>query len=605
MNKEAKVSVLELLRGAVAITPRLHIANKGLAMLPLVRSGQRRSIGRLVEHWARRRADAIALQDHRQRLTYREYNAAANRHGALLARCGVGAGDVVAVLMQNRVEVITLVTGSVKLGAAAGMLNYQQRGDVLAHSLSLVEPRALVVGTECRDAFETVRDHLPESLGDRVFWLADGEHEPIEGLRDLAGESAAEPARNPATTGAVTTSDAAFHIFTSGTTGMPKAAVMSHGRWLRAMYGVGLASMRMRHDDVLYCPLPLYHNNALTLSWGAVLGAGATLAIGRKFSASGFWDEAMNFDATAFVYIGELCRYLLEQPQRPVERGHRIRVCLGNGLRPELWDRFKQRFAIPHINEFYGASECNLVFTNSFNISRSCGFCPLSYAVVEYDPDTEQPRRNARGRLLKVRRGQPGLLLSRVTRLSPFDGYTDQGESEKKLLRDGFRKGDCWFNTGDLVRPMGFRHVQFVDRLGDTYRWKGENVATTEVEQVMHAAPMVDEAVVYGVEVPGHEGRAGMAAVTLRHGNGHLDGAALARHLRDALPAYAVPLFLRMRNGHETTSTCKYRKTDLKRQGFDPEAVSEPVYVLRDREQGYEPLTADMCQAIRQRKLTL
>ncbi len=605
MEKGASVSVMELLRGALAITPRLHIANKGLAMLPLVRSGQRRSIGRLVEHWARRRGDATALRDHRQRLSYREYNASANRYAALLSLCGIGHGDVVAVLMQNRVEVITLVTGTVKLGAAAGMLNYQQRGDVLAHSLSLVQPRALVVGTECGEAFESVRHRLPGSLRDRVFWLGDGEHEPIDGLRDLATEAAERSAANPETTGEVTTSDPAFHIFTSGTTGLPKAAVMSHGRWLRAMYGVGLASMRMRHDDVLYCPLPLYHNNALTLSWGAALGAGATLAIGRKFSASGFWKEVRGFDATAFVYIGELCRYLLEQPAESGDRDHQVRVCLGNGLRPELWDRFKERFGIPHINEFYGASECNLVFTNSFNVSRSCGFCPLSYAVVDYDPATEQPRRDSRGRLTKVRRGETGLLLSRVTRLSPFDGYTDRQESEKKLVRDGFRKGDCWFNTGDLVRPMGFRHVQFVDRLGDTFRWKGENVATTEVEQAMHAAPMVDEAVVYGVEVPGHEGRAGMAAVTLKGGNGHLDGEALARHLRDTLPGYAVPLFLRMRNGHETTSTFKYRKTDLKQQGFDPEAVNEPLYVLRDRQQGYELLTPELCQAIRQRQLTL
>lgn len=592
MEEKTRVGVTELATGALRIIPRLPTANKGLALLPLIRSGQRRSIGRMVEKWARRRPEATALRDAGGQLSYGDLNTAANRIGHLLQSEGVRKGEAVAVLMQNRNALVVTATGALKIGGVAGLLNYNQQGDVLAHSLSLIEPRALIVGTECREAFESVRDRLPATLEGRVFWVADGDASPVTGLRDLEGECTGMAADNPAAGREVRTHDAAFLIFTSGTTGMPKAAIMSHGRWLRAMAGVGMASLRMARNDVFYCPLPLYHNNAITLAWGAALSAGATLAIGRKFSASRFWDEVNAFQATAFCYIGELCRYLLEQPAHPLERRHAVRVVLGNGLRPELWPAFRERFGIPHINEFYGASECNLLFTNSFNVDASCGFCPLSYAVVAYDPDTEAPVRNDKGRLQQVRTGETGLLLSRVTRLSPFDGYTSREEGERKLLRDGFRRGDCWFNTGDLVRAMGFRHVQFVDRLGDTFRWKGENVATTEVESVMNTHPQIHEAVVYGVEVPGAEGRAGMASLTLVDDREPLDGRGLAEHLHARLPEYAVPLFLRVRDSHDSTTTFKYQKSALKREGFDPRTVLDPVYVLRDRRLGYVPMDA-------------
>ncbi|SEO96520.1 long-chain-acyl-CoA synthetase [Aquisalimonas asiatica] len=597
MEEKTRVGMTELAAGALRIIPRLPTANKGLALLPLIRSGQRRSIGRMVEKWARKRPGAIALRDAGGELTYRDLSGSANRIGHLLQQEGVRKGDAVAVLMHNRKELVVAATGALKFGGVAGLLNYNQQGDVLAHSLALIEPRALIVGTECREAFESVRDRLPASLAGRVFWVADGDAAPIDGLRDLDGECAGMTAEDPPAGEDVRTQDAAFLIFTSGTTGMPKAAIMSHGRWLRAMAGVGMASLRMARSDVFYCPLPLYHNNAITLAWGATLSAGATLAIGRKFSASRFWDEVSAFQATAFCYIGELCRYLLEQPAHPLERSHGVRVVLGNGLRPELWQAFRERFGVPHINEFYGASECNLLFTNSFNVDASCGFCPLSYAVVAYDPDTEEPVRDSKGRLRQVRTGESGLLLSRVTRLSPFDGYTSEEEGERKLLRDGFRRGDCWFNTGDLVRAMGFRHVQFVDRLGDTFRWKGENVATTEVESVMNAHEQVHEAVVYGVEVPDAEGRAGMASLTLVDDRRPLDGRGLAEHLHARLPEYAVPLFLRVRDGHDSTTTFKYQKTALKREGFDPRTVPDPVYVLRDRQRGYEPMDAQLHDA--------
>jgi len=258
-------------------------------------------------------------------------------------------------------------------------------------------------------------------------------------------------------------------------------------------------------------------------------------------------------------------------------------VVVGNGLRPEIWDEFTARFGIGRVAEFYGASECNLAFVNALNIEGTAGMCPLPFAVVAFDADTGQPARGAGGHLRRVAAGQVGLLITKITERAPFDGYTDHDATEKKLVRNGFRRGDCWFNTGDLVRDQGWSHVAFVDRLGDTFRWKGENVATTEVEAALSEWPAVEQAVVYGVEVPGVEGRAGMAALKLR---ADLDGKALAGHLVKRLPGYAIPLFLRVIDEVEQTSTFKSRKVELRDEGY---AGGGPVYVLADREAGYVP----------------
>uniref|UniRef100_UPI00235465A9 AMP-binding enzyme n=1 Tax=Alcanivorax jadensis TaxID=64988 RepID=UPI00235465A9 len=280
------------------------------------------------------------------------------------------------------------------------------------------------------------------------------------------------------------------------------------------------------------------------------------------------------------------------------------RLITGNGLRPEIWDQFEQRFGIHRIYEFYGASESNIGFINLFGVSQTAGFTPLPFAIVEFDNDTETPRRNHNGFMQRIPRGGIGLLISEVTPRRPFDGYTDPAAGEKKLLRDVFKKGDCWFNSGDLVRDQGMHHIQFVDRVGDTFRWKGENVAAGEVEGAIAQHPDIDHGVVYGVSIPGCDGRAGMAAVTLSPGV-TLNGPGLAEHLNRLLPAYAVPLFLRIRDHQETTGTFKYRKVELKQQGFAPDQVAEPVYVLLDTQRGYQPLTAELARQIQQGEIRL
>jgi len=565
------VGLLDIATRVPGLLMDLPVMVRGALTGFMARPTAKTSIGKVFQDRAARYADRVFIRFEDQELTYRQANETANRYAAVLAARGVGHGDVVGIMLRNSPQTVLLMLAVVKCGAIAGMINYNQRGDVLAHSIGLLDAKAMVAEADFIDA-------ITES-GART--------EGLMTLDELERLSATAPMTNPATTEAVLAKDRAFYIFTSGTTGMPKASVMSHYRWLRALAGFGGLGLRLHSDDTLYCCLPLYHNNALTVAVGSTVNAGATLALGKSFSASRFWDEVIRYNATAFIYIGEICAYLLNQPPKPTDRAHKVRVVIGNGLRPAIWDEFTERFGIPRVCEFYGASEGNTAFVNVLNVDKSTGICPTPVAFVEYDPDTGEPVRDEKGRVRKVRTGEPGLLLSKVSSYQPFDGYTDAKESEKKLVRNAFKDGDCWFNTGDLMRAQGFGHAAFTDRLGDTFRWKGENVATTEVEAALSADPQVEEATVFGVEVEGAGGRAGMVALQLKEG-AEFDGKALAKAAYERLPGYAVPLFARVVRELAHTSTFKSQKVDLRKQGYSSE-VTDPIYVLAGRDEGYVP----------------
>jgi fatty-acyl-CoA synthase len=543
------------------------------------RPSAKTSIGRVFQERAARHADKVFLKFENQEITYREANQTVNRYAAVLAARGVGHGDVVGIMLRNSPDPVMLMLAAVKCGAISGMLNYHQRGDVLKHSLGLLSATVLVADPDFVDP-------INECGADTDALVT------LDEFKRLA-ETA--PTTNPATTAAVLAKDKAFYIFTSGTTGMPKASVMTHYRWLRALAGFGGLGMRLNGNDTLYCCLPLYHNNALTVALSAVLNSGAALALGKSFSASKFWDEVIRYDATAFVYIGEICAYLLNQPPKDTDRKNKVRVIAGNGLRPSIWDEFTERFGIERVCEFYAASEGNTAFVNVLNLDKTTGICPTPVAFVEYDGETGDPVRDDNGRVKKVKNGEPGLLLSKVSNFQPFDGYTDKEESEKKLIRNAFRDGDVWFNTGDLMRSQGFGHAAFTDRLGDTFRWKGENVATTEVEAAISTDPQVEEATVFGVEVEGAGGKAGMAAIQLKEGQ-EFDGKALAKAAYDKLPGYAVPLFVRVMKELAHTSTFKSQKVELRKEGYggttgegdeEAEKIEDPIYVLSGKDEGY------------------
>jgi fatty-acyl-CoA synthase len=583
------ISPFDLVRALPSLLPDTpKMVRGGVAMLAL-KPDSAESIGYVFQRIAGQSPQRTFVKFEGQSVSYHDANEQVNRYAAVLKRHGVTPGSVVGILMTNRPETLFATLAAVKVGAIAGMLNHHQRGEVLNHSQNLLSSTVFLVGAECREALES----LPAGeIAGEVIGVAD-RGTPLDGYPDLDVLAAGESTADPVETAQIRANAKAFYIFTSGTTGLPKASTMSHLRWLKAMNGVGRLGVRLHSDDVMYLCLPLYHNNALTVSLSGVLASGATLALSRSFSASRFWDEVIASESTAFCYIGELLRYLLHQPPKPTDRAHHVRVAVGNGLRPEIWAEFKQRFGIERIAEFYGASEGNLAFINALNIDQTAGTCPLPFAIAKYDPDSDAPARNKRGRLEKVRIGDVGLLLTKITDRAPFDGYTDTAASEKKVLRDAFAEGDAWFNTGDLVRRQGFGHIAFVDRMGDTFRWKGENVAATEVEAATAVYPDVQSAVVYGVEVPGADGRAGMAAVRMHDGVG-FDGVGLARHLMDELPGYAVPLFIRLVGEFAQTSTFKNRKVELRADGYAD--VADPVFVLTGRERGYVPYYAEYAE---------
>ena len=566
------VRLADIATRAPGVLADMPVILRGALTGLLARPSSKKSIGTVFQERAARYGDRIFLKFGDQQLTYRDANAAANRYAGVLAARGVGQGDVVGIMLRNSPNAVLAMLATVKCGAVAGMLNYHQRGEVLAHSLGLLKAKVLIAETDLVSA-------VAESGGT-------GTTETLT-VEDLERYAVSAPATNPASASAVQAKDTAFYIFTSGTTGFPKASVMTHRRWLAALAAFGGLGLRLHSSDTLYCCLPLYHNNALTVALSSVINSGSTLLLGKSFSASRFWDEVIAGDATAFIYIGEICRYLLNQPPKPTDRAHKVRVIAGNGLRPEIWNEFTKRFGIARVCEFYASSEGNTAFINIFNVPQTTGISPTPLAYVEYDPDTGAPLRDENGRVRRVPAGEPGLLISPVNKLQPFDGYTDKESSEKKLVRNAFREGDCWFNSGDVMSPQGMGHAAFVDRLGDTFRWKGENVATTQVEAALASDGSVEECTVFGVEVPDTGGRAGMAAVKLRDGAA-FDGQSLARAVYSQLPAYALPLFVRVVPSLEHTTTFKSRKVELRKQAYG-KGVTDPLYVLAGRDEGYVP----------------
>jgi fatty-acyl-CoA synthase len=419
----------------------------------------------------------------------------------------------------------------------------------------------------------------------------------VPGARDLDAELATrspDPIDREVRRG-LKAADKLFYIYTSGTTGLPKAANVSH---LRAclMGGGAAGAQELGPEDRVYVTLPLYHSAGGVMAAGSALLSGGVLVLARKFSASRFWSDCRENEVTSFQYIGELCRYLLHTPEHPDEQRHRVRICIGNGLRPEIWEAFQERFNIPKIIEFYGATEGNVALMNLDGKVGAIGRLPrliraaMGVALIRYDVAKDEHVRGPDGFCVPCKPGEVGEAIGRITGVSRFEGYSNPEATEKKILRNVFKTGDAYFRTGDLMRLDADDYFYFVDRIGDTFRWKGENVSTNEVAEVLSVCPGVKEANVYGVTVPDQDGRAGMAALVVNEG---FDPTALAERCGRELPGYARPLFLRLLPQIEITGTFKHRKVELVKEGFDPAAISDPLYFL-DGERGYVPLDAEL-----------
>jgi citronellyl-CoA synthetase len=588
-----------MLRKLPSIAKAIPRVVKGMKAANVKDPTQPCGLGWSFEQATLRNPDGPALLQGEVALTYFQVNQWANRIAHHLIAQGIRKGDVVAVFIENRPELLVTILAAAKVGAISALLNTSQTRDTLAHSLNLVAPAAIIVGEELVPAFSAVRERVSIEAT-RTWFVADRDtfsHPGIapDGFINLMTASADSSSANPASSQQVFFDDPCFYIYTSGTTGLPKAGVFKHGRWMRSSASFGLIALDMRPEDVVYCTLPLYHATGLCVCWGSAISGASGFAIRRKFSASQFWSDVRKYRATTLGYVGELCRYLVDQPPSADDSQHRVTKMIGNGLRPGAWGEFKTRFGVNHICELYAASDGNIGFTNILNFDNTVGFSLMSWELAAYDHDSGAPIRDASGYMRKVAKGEQGLLLAKIDDKAPLDGYTDPQKTEKVVLHDVFKKGDRYFNTGDLLRNIGFGHAQFVDRLGDTFRWKGENVSTTEVENLLLQHPHISEAVAYGVEIRNTNGRAGMAAITPAESLATLDFSELLAFAREQMPAYAVPLFLRVKVKMETTGTFKYQKTRLKDEAFDPgKTGDDPIYAWLPGTQTYVQVTPQL-----------
>jgi fatty-acyl-CoA synthase len=543
----------------------------------------------VIEELAHRFGDAPALLSDLEMLTFRALFDRSNRYARWALMHEVRKGDTVCLLMPNRPEFMAIWIGICRVGGVVALLNSHLVGRSLAHCIDAAAPRHIIVARELLDVFRSATLHLSTGT---VAWChgdsAGGMLDITQTIEGLSGEPLAHAERVE-----VTIDDRALYVYTSGTTGLPKAAIISHYRlmnWTHWFAGM----METRPTDRMYNCLPMYHSVGGAVATGAVLVNGGSVVISDKFSARTFWEDIRRNDCTMFQYIGEMCRYLLNaHPPEATALPTRIRLCCGNGLRRDIWEAFQQRFRIPQIVEFYAATEGNITLFNIDGRPGAIGRIPpfLAHrsrlALVRFNVQTGMPLRDAHGRCVACEPNETGEAIGYISKANDdrgarFDGYTALAETERKILRDVFEPGDAWFRSGDLMRRDEAGFYYFIDRIGDTFRWKGENVATSEVAAAITSFPGVTDANVYGIEIPGSDGRAGIAEIV---STGPIDLSAFRAHILGQLPHYALPVVLRLRPEIDVTPTFKQKKDARSSDCYNPEACLDPLY-LHDTERG-------------------
>ncbi|KAM7143688.1 long-chain fatty acid transport protein 1 isoform 2-T2 [Molossus nigricans] len=557
----------------------------------------RHTIPGIFQAVARQQPDRLALVDAGSGVhwTFAQLDAYSNAVANVFHHLGLVPGDVVAIFMEGRPEFVGLWLGLAKVGVEAALLNVNLRREPLVFCLGTSGAKALIFGGE----LATVVAEVSGQLGKSLLKFCSGDLGPeglwpdIQLLDPLLKEASTAPLAQSPSKGM---DDRLFYIYTSGTTGLPKAAIVVHSRYYR-IAAFGHYAYSMRASDVLYDCLPLYHSAGNIMGVGQCLIYGMTVVLRKKFSASRFWDDCVQYNCTVVQYIGEICRYLLKQPVREAEGQHRVRLAVGNGLRPAIWEEFTQRFRVRQIGEFYGATECNCSIANMDGKVGSCGFnsriLPHVYPIrlVKVNEDTMELLRDAQGLCIPCQAGEPGLLVGQINQRDPlrrFDGYISESATSKKIAHSVFCKGDSAYLSGDVLVMDELGYMYFRDRSGDTFRWRGENVSTTEVEGVLSRLLGQTDVAVYGVAVPGVEGKAGMAAIA--DPNGQLSPNALYQELQKVLAPYARPIFLRLLPQVDTTGTFKIQKTRLQHEGFDPCQTSDRLFFLDPKQGHYLPL---------------
>ncbi|KOX75216.1 Long-chain fatty acid transport protein 4, partial [Melipona quadrifasciata] len=553
---------------ALRTAPRDLVAiTRYIKVLWIIRGHERknRSIADVFRQYVNRHPNKVCFIYEDQEWTFQQVEDYSNKVATVFKSSGYRKGDVIGILLENRVEFVALWLGLSKLGIIVPLLNTNLRKTALQHSISVSKCQALIYGADFTDPISDIIDSTDPKFP--LYRVGSLSNSKISKLKDndldalMANVSSAPP---------VSEEKSAYHdqlvyIFTSGTTGLPKAAVITNSRFMFMATGIFMLA-KFKSSDIIYTPLPLYHTA------GGVMAVGAALLHGATVIAQ---------------YIGEMCRYILAVPPKPEDKQHKIRVMFGNGLRPQIWREFVERFNIPQIAEFYGATEGNANIVNINNTVGAIGFVsriiPSVYpiSIIKVDADGE-PIRDEKGLCQLCKPNEPGVFIGKIIPNNPFRaylGYVDQKASEKKIVRDVFTKGDSAFISGDILIADEFGNLYFKDRTGDTFRWKGENVSTSEIEAIISNVINYKDCIVYGVEIPG-----------------------LEVDLKEHLATYAIPRFIRILSKIDLTGTFKLKKKDLVDEGYNPNRIGDKLYYLNEKS-GYQLLTIEIYDQIQQGKV--
>ena len=538
--------------------------------------------------------DFIFFED--ETWTYSEINNAANILAHKLIEDGISHGDKVILFMENRPSYVSTILALNKIGAVGVLINTSLKGEPLIHCINSSNSKKCIFGAELSGSLEGVLSSINITAKSDIYWVQDLPNGNCpEWATDINKILDLSKTDNLSETNNVTAKDIAFYIFTSGTTGVPKAALFPNVKIVASSTNITRGGYRMNSEDCLYNCLPLYHSTGMMLGLCACIHVGASTFIKRKFSASSFWKEVKKYNTTAFIYVGELCRYLSLQDPVYEEKDNPITKMVGNGLRPDLWDCFRNRFCVDRICEIYGASEGNGFFMNLLNKDQTIGMTNNNIELLEYDIGENKLKKDIDGNFIRVKENQPGLALVEIGPNAIFNGYTDKKASDEKIFRNVFNDGDSWFNTGDILKTMdvgfalGRKHYQFVDRVGDTFRWKSENVSTNEVAEILNLFNQVNMANVYGVKIPKSEGRAGMVAFNCELKE--FKWSDFSKFVAEKLPKYAQPVFIRIIKELETTGTFKLKKNDLREEAYHLDKIKgDQIYIKKPGNSSYEVL---------------
>jgi citronellyl-CoA synthetase len=553
------------------------------------------SLGMRIEYWAEKTPDKKALFFEDKSWTWKAINEETNKIANYLHTLGLKPSECVAVMMENSPEFLFVTGGISKLKGINSMINVNLRKQPLIHVMNISEPKYVIVDDDCLPAIQGVFSDL--NLKNNQILVVSKSTDKKHDFVDLINELKTISSNNPKTIIDFKWGDVCSYIFTSGTTGFPKAVMIKHVK-IGRFYAMGL---HLEENDIVYNPLPLYHSHS-NQTWRAVLHIGAAMALRKRFSASDYWKDINKFNANTTVYIGEIPRYLLNRSESEYVPGP-LNKMFGLGLRKDIWEEFQKRFNIEHIWEFYGGTDFGVPL---FNIDEKPGMVGRNILptveIIKIDPDTGEFYKDEDGFYIKCKPGEVGMLVGQILNFSEYTLYKDHEKTLRKILRNVFEKDDAFLKTGDLLQVHENNWVSFADRFGDTFRWKGENVSTLEVESILNMLPAIQICNVYGVAIPNTDGKAGMATIQLdKNVDFNLDQ--LSGFVIENLPPYAIPVFLRITDELEFTGTHKLRKVNLRKEGYNIEEIKEPILFWNSSTKKYTAFNKEDYQSLLNNKL--